>query len=446
MANSEERESPLRKMAVGIAAFLLTVSFAASSASAFENPNTNRESGILRPAEFPATAFDTASIKEESSSCSPTTAGRELCVTQGSSATNSPHATTASAVALTEAAPNSGANELVCSTAPTEYTYDRFGSCLGNRPIKLTELKDGNPVGSALLHVSSRLILDRAKLSWKESISIKYESFEGKLTTNTFHVAFTAGCNKSCKMTTASPWTGHLSLAPKQTLSGDVEYNVATPNSGFNGGITTNYKINVMQAGTVPIQPNATWSNPRTIRCDDEVSNVPGCVYPHITPELVLPLSTYKEAAATYLFQQQYSDHPLGTKDEPLHRLANLDAQEANRDRTCVVAAEGAVETPELFVRKSSKIPDDSCDEYPFAASLEGGTPGAYCNDVEFELVDGEWIYAQANSTKPLFKEAQCSRGHVPLDLNSAAGQELGRLVQAQRMIDFDAYTVRIPA
>ncbi|SCK63559.1 hypothetical protein YUWDRAFT_07030 [Streptomyces sp. AmelKG-D3] len=329
---------------------------------------------------------------------------------------------------------------------PTEYTYDRFGSCLGNRPINITELKDGKPVGSALLHVSSRLSLDRAKLSWKESVRIKYESFEGKLTTNTFHIAFTAGCNRSCKMATASPWTGQLSLAPNQTLSGDVEYNVATPNSGFNGGITTSYKINVMQAGTVPVQPNATWSNPRTIRCDDEVSSVPGCVYPHITPELVLPLSTYKEAAATYLFQQQYSDYPLGTKAAPLHRLADIDAQEVNRNSTCVVAAEGAVETPELFVRKSSRIPDDSCDEYPFAASVEGGTPGAYCNDVEFELVNGEWIYAQANSTKPLSKEARCSRGHVPLDLNSAAGQELGRLVQAQRMIDFDAFTVRIPA
>ncbi|MFL3871341.1 hypothetical protein LT966_32825 [Streptomyces griseobrunneus] len=421
------------------------MSFAASSASAVEDSHTVKESGLLRPAEYPGAAFDTASINEESASCSPMTAGRELCVTQESSATNYPRSATASAGALTKAASN-GANELVCSTAPTEYTYERFGSCLGNRPINITELKDGKPVGSALLYVSSRLNLDRAKLSWKESIRVKYESFEGKLTTNTFHIAFTAGCNRSCKMATASPWAGQLSLTPNQTLSGDVEYNVATPNSGFNGGITTNYKINVMQAGTVPVQPNATWSNPRTIRCDDEVSSVPGCVYPHIAPELVLPLSTYKEAAATYLFQQQYSDHPLGTKAAPLHRLADLDAQEANRDSTCVVAAEGTVETPELFVRKSSRIPDDSCDEYPFAASVEGGTPGAYCNDVEFELANGEWIYAQANSTKPLSKEARCSRGHVPLDLNTAAGQELGRLVQAQRMIDFDAYTVRIPA
>lgn len=437
----------MRRITVAVAAFLMTASFAVSSASAVDNANTARESGFLKPAEYPAATYETASIEEESSSCSPTTAGRELCVTTGSSedASTAPHETPASGVAPPEAGRSAKANELVCSSAPADYTYDRFNSCLGNHPINITELKDGKPVGSAVLQVSTHLNLDRAKLNWKETIRVKHVSFQGNLTTNSFHVAFTAGCNRSCKMTKASPWTGQLSLAPEQTLSGDVEYNVATPNSGFNGGITTNYKINVMQAGTVPVQPNAAWSNPRNIRCDDEVSSVPGCVYPHIAPELVLPLSTYKEAAATYLFQQQYSDHPWGTKDAPLHRLADIDAQEANRESTCVVAAEGAVETPELFVRKTSEIPDDSCDEYPFAASVEGGTPGAYCNDVDFELVDGKWIYAQANSTKPLTKEAQCSRGHVPLGPNTAAGQELGRQVQAQRMIDFDAFTVLIP-
>jgi hypothetical protein len=155
-------------------------------------------------------------------------------------------------------------------------------------------------------------------------------------------------------------------------------------------------------------------------------------------------LSQYGEAAATCLFQQQYSNYAWGTEEEPLHRLANEAAQQANRDSTCVVAAEGAVDTPELFVRKTSRIPDDSCDEYPFAASIEGGTPGEFCNDVEFELVDGKWIYDNANPSKPWTQEANCTRGHVPFDLNRNAGGALGRLVQNERIIDFDAYTVTV--
>ncbi|MFF8036409.1 MULTISPECIES: hypothetical protein [unclassified Streptomyces] len=334
---------------------------------------------------------------------------------------------------------------LVCSSGPSTYTYDRFNSCLGAHPINITEIKDGKPTGTADLQVTARMALNPTSLTWKESIEIKYLKFSGNLTTTTFGISFNASCDRSCSMTVASPWAGERSISPGTTVSGDVTFGVGTPNSGFNGGITTKYQVRVSQDGTIPVQPNTSWTNPWKIRCDNQVGEQPGCVYAQVKPNLVLPLSRYGQAAATYLFQQQYSNAPLGTEAQPLHRIADEKAQQTNRDTTCVVAAEGAVDTPELFVRKTSRIPDDSCDEYPFAATMEGGTPGEFCNDVEFELVDGKWIYHNANPSKPLNEEASCTRGHVPFDLNRDAGGELGRLVTSQRIIDFDAYTVTIP-
>ncbi|MDY0813007.1 hypothetical protein [Kitasatospora purpeofusca] len=43
--------------------------------------------------------------------------------------------------------------------------------------------------------------------------------------------------------------------------------------------------------GAPPIQPNINWSNLRKIRCDNAVGQYPGCVYPDVRDNLVLPLS-----------------------------------------------------------------------------------------------------------------------------------------------------------
>lgn len=245
-------------------------------------------------------------------------------------------------------------------------------------------------------------------------------------------------------MAAESPWEGHKSIAPGQTLSGDVTYTVGTPNSGFNGGITTKYEMDFTQAGTIPIKTGTGWTNGWKIRCDNEVGKYPGCVYAGVTPEFEVSESEYAQAAATYRFQQEYSNYKWGTPSEPLRRLANEGAQQKNRDRTCVTAAEWNEDTPELFVYNHSTMPDDSCDEYPFAASQAGGAPGYLCNDVEFELVDGTWIARNANPSKPWTKEAPCTRGHVPELLNERVGGELGRLTQDVRILDWDPYTVTI--
>ncbi|WP_413755116.1 hypothetical protein [Streptomyces sp. MMBL 11-3] len=442
----------MRKWIALSSALLVAAAFSSGSAHAEENSNGAAQSGVLQIPEqrIQGAEKEKSAITDASSSCSHIAKGRELCLSAAEpSETGNTYWAGGGRAARKSASGDAdagqvAANELVCSTGQLNYTYDRFNSCLGSYPVNITELKEGKPVGTANMEVTAQMNLDPDGLTWKENIKIKYVKFTGNLTTTTFGVSFTANCNRSCSMVNASPWAGEQRIIPEQTISGDVTFGVGTPNSGFNGGITTNYKINISQSGTIPVQPNTSWSNPQKIRCDNEVGGTAGCVYSHVKPNLELPLSQYGEAAATYLFQQQYSNYAWGTEQEPLHRLADEAAQQANRDSTCVVAAEGAVDTPELFVRKTSRIPEDSCDEYPFAASVEGGTPGEFCNDVEFELVDGKWIYDNANPSKPWTQEANCTRGHVPFDLNRNAGGALGRLVQSERIIDFDAYTVTV--
>jgi hypothetical protein len=89
-------------------------------------------------------------------------------------------------------------------------------------------------------------------------------------------------------------------------------------------------------------------------------------------------------------------------------------------------------------------VPTDSCDEYPFAKTYEGGTPGGLCADIAPLFEEGQWQIYEANPNKPVTGTEKCVRGHVPLGENEGAGGELGRFTQAQRVLDLDSYSVTL--
>jgi hypothetical protein len=156
-----------------------------------------------------------------------------------------------------------------------------------------------------------------------------------------------------------------------------------------------------------------------------------------IASDLVLSLSEYGAAAATEAFMEQRFIDAWGTAANPLHRLADSTAQAKNRTATC--------ETPPFVPVDGSVVPNDSCDEYPFAASYEGGTVGGLCAEiVRQQRIDGTWYFFDASPNKPTTFNGPCVRSHAPLNENTAVGGELGRLVQADRILDHDAYTVTV--
>ncbi|WP_159043366.1 hypothetical protein [Streptomyces sp. NBRC 110028] len=91
-------------------------------------------------------------------------------------------------------------------------------------------------------------------------------------------------------------------------------------------------------------------------------------------------------------------------------------------------------------------IPDDSCDEFPFAKSYEGGTPGLLCAEViPGQISPGMWEVRDADPGRPVKFTEKCARGHVPRPENGAAGGKLGSFASLQRVLDLEKYNVDVP-
>ncbi len=330
-------------------------------------------------------------------------------------------------------------NAATCSvTQPGYYTYDRLDYCLSGFQVTYTEYNEDDPgetLGTGTLTVSSSASLSASSGQWQESETVTLSQVSGLV--EDLNVGFTASCDASCTATSPSPWVGSQLLTEGQSASGSVTFQ-ATPGAGLESSITTSYNLQVTQPGTTPLDEDVPWSNPRQVRCDttfaDNTST--GCVIPDIRPQFTLSLSEYGAAAAAYGFaEQDWIDH-WGADDSPLQRLADPDAQTANRTNTC---GSGATRT---FVYLDDIVPNDSCDEYPFAATYQGGTNGGLCADVIPLEENGVWeIYPDPNAPTPTFNEP-CIRAHVPNDQNSNAGLALGRFAQSERVIDNEKYDV----
>jgi hypothetical protein len=91
------------------------------------------------------------------------------------------------------------------------------------------------------------------------------------------------------------------------------------------------------------------------------------------------------------------------------------------------------------------RVPEPSCDEFPFAKSRESGhrlgLSWTQCSQMRPEFVDGKWtIYLGAG-----YDPAQrCGLGHVQNSHNGLTGLEYARFVQAERVLDNDPFFVAV--
>ena len=143
-------------------------------------------------------------------------------------------------------------------------------------------------------------------------------------------------------------------------------------------------------------------------RCDDTFwgpkkrTKTPGCVFPSASPVFTLSRSDAKvKQSANHILdaQRKIAGHPGAST--PLHRITNEKTINAHRKAMCA-----KVHNPD------PKKYD--CDEYPFAASKEGGNP------------------------------ARGSTRIISAGDNRSAGARLGGFYKAQRVLNGDGYYVRI--
>jgi hypothetical protein len=151
-------------------------------------------------------------------------------------------------------------------------------------------------------------------------------------------------------------------------------------------------------------------------------------------PVLSLSLATYGAAAMNvYIGERFLKGTPGNSPGTPLTR-GDPARTDPNRTAVCNTF------TP------LSTVPDDSCDEYPFASSQQSGgalgLTGAACLQVKpFQQANGIWTWTFLN-TYTLTQA--CQVGHVNNTLNSNVGTALGTMYTTNRMLIGDPYVVQV--
>ncbi|MGW3658798.1 DNA/RNA non-specific endonuclease [Streptomyces sp. NPDC005151] len=395
--------------------------------------------GRLDSADLPATAplTETAAFRAESGEhCEPTQTGSkerqagaaEACVST-SPATATPQQSRAAV-----AAADTGSCDI---TNPGAYTYKRFEYCVtGVNVLYILRDSNGKEIGRGTLQVSASATLPAKGTAWNEQITVKMTSASGDVTA--LNAKFRASCTTGCTTTKTAPWYGG-DLTVGQSVSGSVAYS-STPAANTGVEFTTSYKMYVTSPGATAVDPNASWDNPRKIRCDDAVRDVtgtpsPGCVIP--TVMAVVPMSTQGSdkgaAVAAYQWAQQNLADGWGQK-KPLTR-----EKSGTADRTGRTCGSGSSEP---FQDLTELVPTDSCGEFPFAETREGGTDGARCAEVIPNFGNGGWdTYVLGNSLE-LDPASPCVRAHVPLADKQFADGKLSEGFENQRVLDAEQFEV----
>lgn len=217
---------------------------------------------------------------------------------------------------------------------------------------------------------------------------------------------------------------------PRQPIQGGYAhgtsfYETTVPESGVVGYAETTWRYwfeNPRWIGGASTVAEIT--PPIELRCDVVAQVQAGCVFPAIRPIHSIDLSGPDPAYATHIADAQASGLPGGYPNgPPLHRLSSSVLIQANRGAACPPS----LPRPDGF----------SCDEYPYASTWEGAATGGG---------DGRtfgWCQISglpAGVTGP----GGYSACMIPLAENTHGGSLLGAFYGSSRVLEGDAFFVRI--
>ncbi|AWI30678.1 DNA/RNA non-specific endonuclease [Streptomyces tirandamycinicus] len=313
-------------------------------------------------------------------------------------------------------------------TNPGNYSYKRFEYCVtGVNVLYILRDSNGKEIGRGTLQVSTSATLPKQGKAWNEQVTVKMTSGSGDVTA--LNAKFRASCTTGCSTTKTAPWYGG-DLTPGQSLTGTVSY-FSAPAAGAVAEFTTAYKLYVTSPGATAVDPNASWDNPRKIRCDDAVGGASsaGCVVPSVMA--VVPMSAQSSdpggAVAAYGWAQNNLNGTWGKKGSPLTRSTSGVA-----GRTAATCG-GFTAEPEL-------VDPDTCADFPFGEAKEGGAPGDRCVTVIPNLGNGEWDTYVLNDAHLLDRTAPCVQAHVTPAEKQFADTQLADGFKDQRVIDADQF------
>ncbi|WP_107420904.1 DNA/RNA non-specific endonuclease [Streptomyces sp. CB03234] len=390
----------------------------------------------LDSADLPATAPLTgtgrfaAGSGEECTATAPGSKERragavESCVTVAPA----PAKAKAKAKSRAASAPAAAAATGSCSiTNPGNYSYERFSYCVtGINVTYILRDSRGVEIGRGVLEVSTGADLSPTATTWSEQVTVKMTAASGDVTS--LNAKFRASCDAGCTATKTAPWYGGA-ITLGQTLTGNVTYS-SPQTTGSSASFFTSYAMYVTSPNTTPTDPNASWKNPRQIRCDHAVggTSVAGCAVPSVMA--VVPMKATSAdaggAVAAYGWAQNNLNGAWGKKGSPLTRSTSGVA-----GRTASTCAG--------FTAQTDLVGSDSCGDFPFGEAKEGGAPGDRCVTVIPNLGNGEWDTYVLNDANILDRTSPCVQAHVTPAEKQFADTQLADGFKDQRVIDADQF------
>ncbi|MFF4834981.1 hypothetical protein [Streptomyces sp. NPDC001315] len=320
-----------------------------------------------------------------------------------------------------------------CSIIKGEYQWTRTGGLCGSAEVEYN-LYDGNGklVGTGLMDVSTTLHTQWDSTDLTEDINVAVTKVTGEVTA--LNIKFRTDCTNSCLATQRTPWYGNTALGEGQSKSGTVSYSGAVPAGQTRTSFQTQYQMYVTTAGATPVDPSASWSPPAdaVIRCDTEMPTTSGCVIPFAADEDA-PILEYSLSNPNHGQASAAYELGLRMRGSNLFHGENEDVGNQNRSKTCG-----------NFTNLYPDIPGaDSCDEFPFARTMEGGTDGALCAEITPTEVNGQWTTPPTDPNKPVTNQP-CIRSHMTLFANKSAGSIFANFKKYNRIIRGDSFWMAI--
>jgi hypothetical protein len=331
------------------------------------------------------------------------------------------------------------AASLLC-TKDNAWTSSRTEECIQNGTSIWTIflVPSGQQVGTATFLISQDITLQTNSTLPVENDSITWQGNSSPQVPTSATIKYTTGCNSPCELIDGGGTTYASTV-------GQTQSNIRSVYEDLPGTVTpdtfnTDYSFNPTFPGvTGPPNPE-TWSPPQGFRCDNIYPGTfgPGCVVPGYVPTLVLHTSVYADAAVNAFVGEKYLPGTPGLSAQTPLTRGDPNDTDSNRNVIC-----GGFKT-------KAQVPNDSCDEYPFAASQQSGglspnnVTGANCLETQFkQLTDGRWSFQFLNQYINKYPQI-CERGHVNNTQNQAVGTALITMYTVNRMLIGDAYTVQV--
>ncbi|MEU6228321.1 DNA/RNA non-specific endonuclease [Streptomyces sp. NPDC047042] len=357
----------------------------------------------------------------------------ESCVTITPAPAKAKTRAAAAAPAASAAAAAAGSCDI---TSPGNYSYERFSYCVTGINITYI-LRDsrGLEIGRGVLEVSTGGDLSPTATTWNEQVSVTMTLATGDVTS--LNAKLRASCDAGCTATKTAPWFGGA-ITLNQTLTGNVTFSSAQT-AGSSASFYTAYAMYVTSPGATATDPNASWKNSRQIRCDNAVggTSVAGCAVPSVMAELSMSTqgSDQGGAVAAYLWAQKSLNDGWGLNTPLTRSTSGVDG------RTSSTCGNGASEP---FADASDLIPTDTCAQFPFAETKEGGRDGAECAELIPYPGNNGWVIHELNGGSSLDTSQRCVRAHVAAVDKQFADSQLADGFTSQRVIDADQFTLRL--